>query len=110
MIFFIFIFFPLLIIDSKETSERNKPIFKCETDKTEPIPKFAINISPINKYKRTLDNLDQDGFKAFNIFLDLNNFDYEVELYNLTDKKELFVSGLTKALETLTSLLKVKPI
>ena len=107
-IFFLFLF-SLLLIYTNESPVKMKPIFKCGSDKTEPIPKLATEILPIKNPKRVLDNVDQDGFKEFNIFLDLNNFDYEVELYNLSSTREIFVSGMTKALNTIKSLLKVKP-
>ena len=97
------------LIYYSEYHEKMQPLFKCEVDKTESIPIFATKKSPIEKpnYKRTLDNIDRDGFKDFHIFLDLYNFDYEIQLYNLTDKRELFVSGMTKAINTIESLLKV---
>ena len=104
-----FFLFSLLLIYSNESPEKMKPIFKCEVDKTEPIPKLATEKLPIKNSQRILNNLDEDGFKEFNIFLDLNNFDYEVELYNLSATRELFVSGMVKALNTIKSLLKVKP-
>jgi hypothetical protein len=52
-----------------------------------------------------LDNVDQNGYKDFNIFLDLCNFEEEIIKYNLQDNKELFIQGMRKAVNTLKSLL-----
>ena len=60
------------------------------------------------EYKRRLTEFDKDGFKKLNIYLDLNNFNEEIKLYNLIKYKEMFESGMKKAVNTLTSLLKIK--
>ena len=104
-IFIIFLFFSILVY-CDEIHEDIKPIFKCGVNTIKSIPKIATNKSPLNK--RILDN-NSNTFKDFNIYLDLNNFDYEINLYNLTDKRELFVLGMQKAIKTIQTLLKVKP-
>ena len=88
-----------------------KPGFRCGIKTFKPIEvslKNAIPINPQNS-KRTLDNIDKDGFKDFNICLDLCNFEEEIILYNLQDKRDLFVEGMKKAISTLKTLLRVKP-
>jgi len=86
------------------------PNFRCGLDVFKPIEVSKENIIPIYpQSKRILDNIDKDGFKDFNIYLDLCNFEEEVINFNLKDKKELFVQGMTKAVNTLKSLLRVKP-
>ena len=57
--------------------------------------------------KRGLDSEKQ--FKDFNIYLDLENFNIEIEQNNLTQYREIYVSSMTKAINTLTKLLKVVP-
>ena len=86
------------------------PIYRCGKAAFEPIEVSLQNVRPINpQTKRTLDNVDQDGFKDFNIYLDLLNFEEEVIQYNLQENRDLFVEGMTKAINTLKSLLRVKP-
>jgi len=88
--------------------------YRCGEDKFEPIEvsvKDALPINPENpNYKRTLDNVDADGFKEFKIHLDLENFDQEIETYHLEATKDLFAEGMKKAVNTLKTLLKVKPL
>ena len=77
-----------------------------------------FNITPrfINKALDNGDNFDyiksftqdNDIFKDFNIYLDLLNFEYEIKQYNLEDKREFFINGMNRAIETIKSLLKVK--
>ena len=57
--------------------------------------------------KRGLDSEKQ--FKDFNIYLDLENLNIEIEQNNLTQYREIYVSSMTKAINTLTKLLKVVP-
>jgi len=60
------------------------------------------------EYRRRLNELDKDGFKKLNIYLDLNNFNDEIKKYKLDKYKEVFERGMEKAVSTLTSLLKIK--
>ena len=41
--------------------------------------------------------------------MDLENLDIEIEQNNLTQYREIYVSSMTKAINTLTKLLKVVP-
>ena len=111
--YFLYILLSIFLITCNPSYKNNDYIFRCGADELENAPISAKNIFPIENsnynYKRNLDNVDQDGFKEFKIYLDLLNFDYEVELYNLQDKKDLFKQGMEKAINTLKSLLKVKP-
>ena len=87
--------------------------YRCGEDPIKPIPLSEENIKPFDKnnpyYRRTLGNVDEDGFKDFNIYLDLMNFNYEVVKYNLSNIKNLLEEGMIKAINTLQTLLKVKP-
>jgi hypothetical protein len=58
-------------------------------------------------YKRRLDS---DGFKNLNIYFDSTNLEKEMEIYNLTQYKDLFLSSINKAIRTLESLFKRKPL
>ena len=62
------------------------------------------------EHRRRLTEFDKDGFKKLNIYLDLNNFNYEIKLYKLDKYKEMLEKGMEKAVNTLTSLLKIKNI
>ena len=108
-IVFILLYFYIVYCD-KETDSLN-PSYKCGRDIIEPIPLSSKNILPLSEksstYKRSLDS---DGFKDFNIFLDLYNFDEEIKEYKLQSKRELFVNGMQRVVKTLKSLLKVKEL
>ena len=54
--------------------------------------------------------IDLDGFKDFDIYLDLYNFNEEINQYGLDNKKEFFINGMKKAKSTLQTLLEVKPV
>ena len=94
------------------TEEQNK-LYKCGVGqyKIEP-PEFGNEI-PINYssplYKRRLQNLDSDGFKKFNIYLDFENLKEEMKIYNLEKYQDTIISCMEKAANTLMSLLRVKP-
>ena len=94
------------------TEEQNK-IYKCGVGqyKNEP-PEFGNEI-PINYsspiYKRRLQNLDSDGFKKFNIYLDFENLKEEMKKYNLQKYNNTIINCMEKATNTLMSLLRVKP-
>ena len=104
---YLFIFYTLSLINSQE--KRYFP--KCgvyEENFTPIVLKgipFKNNSSSI---KRKLDS--EKNFKDFNIYLDLENLDIEIEQNNLTQYREIYVSSMTKAINTLTKLLKVLPM
>ena len=84
----IYISYLLFFILVNCNERKTEPIFRCGVDTIKSIPKMASNILPIINLtdKRILsnnNNTDEDGFKDFNIYLDLNNFDYELNLYHL---------------------------
>ena len=107
---FIYFLFLFVTISCDKTEDSVGPIYKCGINKSNQIPLPSNNIIPLTgdkeKYKRSLDS---NGFKDFNIHLDLLNFYDEVKKYHLEDKRDLFVQGMQKAVKTLQSLLKVKP-
>ena len=88
--------------------------YKCGVNKMKIIPK-PIKASPDihynnTEYRRRLSKYDKEGFKQFNIYLDLYNFEEEIIQYNLSQYRDMFKSGMEKAVNTLTSLLKIKDI
>jgi hypothetical protein len=105
----IFTFYIIFIslISIIESQDNKVPKFRCNFDSIKKEPIYAEYSSPKNSsYKR---NLDSDGFKKFNIYLDLVNLEEEIKQYNLTKYRDLFVNGIKNAINTLETLLKVKP-
>ena len=100
-----------MIINNINSEEPNHIFYKCGINENEMIPKVIENQIKIDNnsslFKRRLDS---DGFKAFNICLDLFNIEYEIEKYNLTEYHDLFIDSLKKAVHTLQSILRVKPL
>ena len=108
-IFTFYIFF-IFLISTIESHDNKIPKFRCNFDSIKNEPIFANHSSPKNfTYKRILDPVDSEGFKKFNIYLDLVNLEEEIKQYNLTKYRDLFVEGIKKAVNTLQSLLRVKP-
>ena len=97
-IFFLF-FLPI------NTSKNNSIFFKCGVDERQAKPLPATNMIPIKNDKRKLDS---DGFKDFNIYLDLKNIKIGINRYNLQAYEDLFITSLNKVVNTLQTLLRVK--
>ena len=96
----------------------NKFHYRCGTNdlKIKPKilgPKFSKNKSKVNSNpleKRKLDDIDEDGFKSFNIYIDKYNIIKELSRNKMKDHQEIILNALDKAAETLEKLLRVKPI
>ena len=107
LIYFLFCFSFIFCI---EKIEETSSFYRCGENFFNITPRF------INKALHNDDNFDyiksftqdNDIFKDFNIYLDLLNFEYEIKQYNLEDKREFFINGMNRAIETIKSLLKVK--
>ena len=100
------IFFSLVINIFQVTNTNQKQIlYRCGFNDEKVIPKPINNYIPIKEDKRKLNG---DNFKDFNIYLDLINIKNDIKKYKLEKYEELFISSLTKGVETLKSLLKVK--
>ena len=86
--------------------------YKCGLDMIHVNP-IEVNI-PSTEQNHQINGrlLDTDNFKEFNIHLDLINLEYELKQNNLEDqdKKNFFINGIQKAIDTLKILLKVKPV
>ena len=104
----------ILLISIITFIENKKMKYRCGINnlKIKPkvlMPKFKINKEdPLNK--RKLDDIDEDGFKSFNIYIDKKNIKKELELSDMDDYEEIITDALDKAGETLEKLLRVKPI
>ena len=107
--FLIIFSFLIFLINSQREDTFSQ--YKCGVDLHEHIPKPATTIqvdqdSPL--LRRRLADVDSDGFKKFNIYLDLVNIEKEIKEYNLEGLKDFFIDSMNKAIETLQALLKVK--
>ena len=102
---FIIIFLANLIFSTQFRCGKNdlkiKPKLlkpKIEIDKTDP------------SYKRRMDDIDEDGFKKFNIYVDKINIQNELEENSMGEYTEIILNSIDKAACTLQKLLKVKPL
>ena len=105
----VFVF--LLIYFFAHINSQTVSQYRCGVDLHEHIPKAATSIpvaedSPL--IKRRLGDIDSDGFKKFNIYLDLFNIESEIKKYHLENLRDFFIDTMNKAIETLQALLKVK--
>ena len=109
--FILFILFCNLISsDASEDDVDIVKIYKCGNDNVTPKEITSDNVVPLPKnYRRALD-VDEDGYKEMNIVLDLVNFDYEINQYGLQARRQLFINGMNKAIKTLKSLVRIKPM
>jgi len=101
------------IIQCIEEFRKKTPIFKCHTDKFNIIPKSAKTILP--RQENNNDNMKSFSFQAgyfkdYHIHLDLYNFEDEVKKYKLQAQRELFITGMKRAVNTFQSLLNVKQV
>ena len=106
LIYFLFYF---SVINCNKFHKKEKKKYRCNSDKLEPKPIGAKNSIPISKNIKDKRHLDSDGYKDFNIYLDLENFNYEADLYNIdNNRKQIFKQGMQKAVDTIKALLRVK--
>ena len=106
---FVNIILQLFLIKNCFSLERPK-FYRCGFDDEKVEPITLKGYKPVNKssnaYKR---RLDPDGFKDFNIYLDVKNVENDIKLNNLDSYHDLFINSMKKAVETIQALLKVKP-
>ena len=100
-----------VIIFIKVNTEKENIFYKCGKNNLKIKPKILKTGIPVDQnntiFKR---RLDPDGFKNFSIYIDLTNIEKEIQKYNLARYRNLFYSSFEKAIKTLQSLLKVKPL
>ena len=102
------ILFVIYIINNSINLEAPK-LHRCGFDDEKEKPILLKGYKPINKtnnlYKR---RLDPDGFKDFKIYLDVKNIEKDIRINQLNDYHDLFINSMTKAVETLQTLLRVR--
>ena len=106
---FLIIFISIIIYASNK-----KFNYHCGTNNLKIKPKILELKKEINTidplYKRRMEDIDEDGFKNFNIYVDKLNIEYELKMHEMNGYKDIIISSLDKAAETLQNLLKVKPL
>ena len=105
--FSIFILFSLLL---QEIATNPQVLFKCDPDNS---PVYNMNLSNIVKSSKSTKNkrlLDENGYKNSSIFLDTKNLEKEYNNYGLQAFTSLtiLVNSMSRAVQTLQSLLKVR--
>jgi len=102
--------FSLIILAENKISHH----YRCGTNdlkiKPKPLkPKLSKNKeAPL--HKRKMNDIDEDGFISFNIYVDKYNIEYELEGTELEDYKEIILNALDRAAGTLQNLLRIKPL
>ena len=108
--FLICLILNLSLINSKQIIGEIFPKFRCTVDEHELNIKYAEAISQKKEDNLKSYNLVDNGFKDFNINIDLYNFYDEIVTYELTDKKEFFENAIMKVKKTFEKILKVKQV
>ena len=99
----------LLLMFNIITCKSARPLYKCEhneLDEINHLENIIIKNDGTEKKRRT----EQPEFKDFNIVLDLENVKSDIQKYGLEYQMDFYISSMTKAVETLKTLLKVKPL
>jgi len=111
---YIIYLFLTFLFKYKIRAEDNRDIeYRCGADDEKFVPitsNRGIPIDPNKKiYRRRMDEIDSDGFKKLNMYIDFENLKEELKENDLENYQELLFSSLLTANETLGKLLKVKP-
>ena len=88
-------------------------LFKCvhsNEDENKPIHIKGIELTDKQKEEQKRRMADSDGFKEFNIYLDLENIKYEIKKLHLEAHEEFYINSMQKAVSLLKSILRVKPL
>ena len=105
----------VIIVLINVTQNKKKEVFyRCGEDDSLNYNIIEIDLKPIDhnspSYRRRLKEVDEDGFKKFNIYVDMANPKKEIELYEIQNYSDIFINSINKAVETLETLLKVKSL
>ena len=110
MMFIIILFLLIFLIKSNTSSERQK-FYRCGFDDEKIKPLILKGLKPINKTNNLRKRkLDSDGFHDFHIYLDVKNIERDIRSNGLDEYHDLFIKSMEKAVKTIESLLKVKPL
>ena len=108
---FLFLFFISFLSNPIHCHDK-KSILKCihnNNEEKNPLPNIIIKRKGIRK-RRIQNDSPSSEFKDFNIFLDLENIKKDITNNNLQSKMNVFITSMQKAVNTLQTLLKVKPL
>ena len=107
----ILLFIFLLTINIINCQLKMPPLYKCVHDENE--EKNNVIYQPIKTdktSKRRVENEQTVEFEDFKIYLDFKNLEEDLKKYGLFSQRDFFVSSMKKAVSTLETLLKVKPL
>ena len=96
--------------------QNKQPIFKCEHKNDEGInalPNRVVKISQKQKEaqrSRIESEIDSEGYKDFNIYLDTTNIIKNIQDNHLENYQDFFIESMNKVIDSIKSLLKVKPM
>ena len=105
-------FFFIPLIYCIEMNQKEEHLYKCNSDNLEILSRLNDNIFPpkintnLNNIKES--NKNNDIYKDIDVYFDLYTFEDEIIENNCTHKRDIFLTGLNKAMDTLKSLLKVR--
>ena len=93
-------------------SEGEEPKYRCNFDAHKITLRPSKLVLPIQKNSniKSFAYSSNEEYKDFNIFLDFEQLNYQISEYRLNGYKDFFVHGVRRAIRTLQTLLKVKPV
>ena len=112
----IVILFNVIFLFNLINCHTQQRLFKCvhsNVDENHPIHNKGIELTVKQKEerkRRISGETDADGFKDFNIYLDLENVKYEIGQLGLQAHENFYINSMQKAVSVLQSLLRVKPL
>ena len=105
------LFYFVLFLNAINCQIKRQPLFKCEHndyDETHPLPNRLVKQDVSSK--RRNEGEETPEFEDFNIYLDFANLEEDMKKLNMESQKDFFENAMKKAVDTLTTLLKVKPL
>ena len=100
-----------LLLNAINCLVKIQPLFKCEHDdyeETHPLPNRLVKQSEPSK--RRIEGEETSEYEDFKIFLDFTNLENDMKTLGVENQKEFYENSMKKAVNTLSSLLKVKPL
>ena len=105
------LFYFVLFLNAINCQIKRQPLFKCEHndyDETHPLPNRLVKQDVSSK--RRNEGEETPEFEDFKIYLDFANLEEDMKSLNMESQKDFFENAMKKAVDTLTTLLKVKPL